>query len=239
MAKDKITSCTSLKDLLSDQKDYVVEETIKNLKLFAWKNTSWERFLDTNRGVYRLKVWIDLIVRALEGKQNLFLLDAELSGFFRSNSEFELNSICQFYLTFLTTVNDVIIRLPAYMNTKLYKEYLELTEMVFRGFTILSISYNDTMKENMRAKIKELQELYEFTHKVLYYYQLEDPLTQRELEVLKCMMEGNSNRLIAEKLFISEHTVRSHIKKIYLKLNVSSKGQALSKAIRMKIFEGF
>lgn len=57
-------------------------------------------------------------------------------------------------------------------------------------------------------------------------------LTARELEVLEFLVEGYKDRTIAESLFISEHTVRSHLKNIYKKFRVSSRSQAVAKAIR-------
>jgi len=63
-------------------------------------------------------------------------------------------------------------------------------------------------------------------------------LTQRELEVLKCIVGGQKDRTIAESLYISEHTVRSHIKSIYRKLYVSSRSQAVAKAMRDRIING-
>jgi DNA-binding NarL/FixJ family response regulator len=62
-----------------------------------------------------------------------------------------------------------------------------------------------------------------------------EQLTQRELEILKGIVEGRTDRSIAESLFISEHTVRSHIKNLYRKLGVSSKAQAVAKAMQKKI----
>jgi DNA-binding NarL/FixJ family response regulator len=61
------------------------------------------------------------------------------------------------------------------------------------------------------------------------------PLTQRELEVLKGIVAGHTDRKIAESLFISQHTVRTHIKSLYRKLDVSSKSQAVAKAIHNNI----
>ncbi len=61
------------------------------------------------------------------------------------------------------------------------------------------------------------------------------PLTQRELEVLKGIVAGHTDRKIAESLFISQHTVRTHIKNLYRKLDVSSKSQAVAKAIHNNI----
>jgi two-component system, NarL family, response regulator DegU len=66
--------------------------------------------------------------------------------------------------------------------------------------------------------------------------EVENPaLTQRELEVLKGIVAGYTARSIAESLFISEHTVRSHIKSLYKKLNVSSKAKAVAKALKQRL----
>jgi DNA-binding NarL/FixJ family response regulator len=60
-------------------------------------------------------------------------------------------------------------------------------------------------------------------------------LTKRELEVLKEMVAGHTDHDIADSLYISEHTVRSHIKNLYRKLGVSSKSQAVARAIHDNI----
>jgi DNA-binding CsgD family transcriptional regulator len=51
-------------------------------------------------------------------------------------------------------------------------------------------------------------------------------LTARELEVLRLVAEGRSNRDIAEELVISEHTVARHVQNIFAKLRVSSRTAA-------------
>ena len=51
-------------------------------------------------------------------------------------------------------------------------------------------------------------------------------MTERELEVLKCLGEGMSNKDIAARLHISTATVRSHVSHILSKLNVSNRTQA-------------
>jgi DNA-binding NarL/FixJ family response regulator len=54
------------------------------------------------------------------------------------------------------------------------------------------------------------------------------PLTERETEVLQSIAEGKSYSKIALDLFVSKETVRSHIKNIYRKLEVSSKADAIA-----------
>ena len=60
-------------------------------------------------------------------------------------------------------------------------------------------------------------------------------LTNRETEVLTQLCKGKSYRMIAEALFISEETVRRHIKNIYKKLEVGSKSEAVAKALKEKL----
>jgi DNA-binding NarL/FixJ family response regulator len=62
--------------------------------------------------------------------------------------------------------------------------------------------------------------------------------TQRELEVLKGIVAGHTDRTIAKSLHISEYTVRSHIKSLYKKLRVSSRAKAVAKALQDKIIQG-
>jgi DNA-binding NarL/FixJ family response regulator len=57
-------------------------------------------------------------------------------------------------------------------------------------------------------------------------------LTERERDVLRCLVEGRSYKEVAAELSISAETVRSHIKSIYRKLQVHSVAAAVSRAIR-------
>jgi len=60
-------------------------------------------------------------------------------------------------------------------------------------------------------------------------------LTQREIDVLRAVADGNRNRDIAEKLFISEETVKVHIKHIMEKLHASDRTDAVSIGVRRGI----
>ncbi|HXJ13716.1 MAG TPA: response regulator transcription factor [Candidatus Limnocylindrales bacterium] len=63
----------------------------------------------------------------------------------------------------------------------------------------------------------------------------DESLTTREIEVLRQIAEGNRNRDIGEKLFITEETVKVHIKHIMEKLGASDRTQAIAIAIRRGI----
>ena len=60
-------------------------------------------------------------------------------------------------------------------------------------------------------------------------------LSDREKEILSLLIDGLNKKQIAEKIFLSHHTVDSHIRNIYAKLEVHSRSSAISKAIREKL----
>jgi len=60
-------------------------------------------------------------------------------------------------------------------------------------------------------------------------------LTDREMEILRYLVDGMSYKTIADKCFVSIDTVSSHVKNIYKKLQVHSKSEAVAKAIKGKI----
>jgi DNA-binding NarL/FixJ family response regulator len=65
----------------------------------------------------------------------------------------------------------------------------------------------------------------------------EETITEREIEVLRLIGGGNRNRDIAEQLFISEETVKVHVKHIMEKLGASDRTQAVSIGIRRGIIQ--
>jgi DNA-binding NarL/FixJ family response regulator len=62
-------------------------------------------------------------------------------------------------------------------------------------------------------------------------------LTEREMEVLKLVAKGMNNRDIAKELFISENTVKNHVRNILEKLQIHSRMEAVMIALRDKLIE--
>lgn len=62
-------------------------------------------------------------------------------------------------------------------------------------------------------------------------------LTPREQEILGALVKGNSYKTIAANFFISIDTVRTHIRKIYEKLHVHSKSEAVAKALSNRLYK--
>jgi len=79
----------------------------------------------------------------------------------------------------------------------------------------------------------------DIAHKVVTMFQqtapprnMEHHLSRRELEILRLLADGHSYKSAAATLFVSEDTIRFHIRHIYEKLHVHSKSEAVLKAVR-------
>lgn len=81
----------------------------------------------------------------------------------------------------------------------------------------------------------------EIARKVVDYFQphrpldMPSPLTEKEKEIVFGLVEGLSYKMIADRLNITHHTVRSHIKNIYQKLQVHCKVEVIGKSLRGEI----
>ena len=64
-----------------------------------------------------------------------------------------------------------------------------------------------------------------------------ETLSEREIDVLKLMAQGKSNKEIGSALFISEGTVKSHVKAIFAKMNVISRTEAVATATRRGLIQ--
>ncbi len=64
-----------------------------------------------------------------------------------------------------------------------------------------------------------------------------ESLSEREIDVLKLMAQGKSNKEIGSMLFISPGTVKSHVKSIFAKLNVNSRAEAVANAAHRALIQ--
>jgi DNA-binding NarL/FixJ family response regulator len=65
-----------------------------------------------------------------------------------------------------------------------------------------------------------------------------DALSSREIEVLTCVAAGHSNKIVAHKLFISEDTVKAHMKNIFAKLQANDRTHAVLIAMKRGYLDG-
>jgi DNA-binding NarL/FixJ family response regulator len=113
-------------------------------------------------------------------------------------------------------------------------------ESIFRSLCDGAVGYitKDLSMEDIYIAVKDVSEgkgimSPSIARKVAEHFhikrKLENDLTPREMDIVHGMTEGLSYKLLAAKLNISIDTVRKHIKNIYRKLQINSKGQLISK----------
>lgn len=105
-----------------------------------------------------------------------------------------------------------------------------------RGYILKSMPPKELLQviRNVNAGRKHIPP--EIASQLAEYFADDSP-TSREIEVLKLVAEGFRNRQIAERLFISEDTVKVHIKHIMEKLDANDRTQAVSIGVRRGIIE--
>lgn len=64
---------------------------------------------------------------------------------------------------------------------------------------------------------------------VVFNQKLVDPLSRREMEVLQLIFEGRTNQQISDQMFVSVNTVKSHLFRLYQKLEVTSRTEAIAR----------
>ena len=131
--------------------------------------------------------------------------------------------------------------IPVIMITAVNEEQKQISGLKFGADDYITKPF---ILPNLLARIESLLRRSkwqkESTQNVDYSFGVEgeiEPLTQREKEVLKMVSQGASNNAIAEKLFVREVTIKTHLNSIFKKLKVSNRTQAVLLAMQMKIID--
>lgn len=115
------------------------------------------------------------------------------------------------------------------------------SEDVYRSLQSGALGYliKDSTPDQLFHAIREAYEGRRYLHpsaaSKLADRMLNDMLTPRELDVVRLMVQGKSNKEIATDLNLSETTVKTHVANILMKLNVSSRSQAILEALKRGI----
>ncbi|MCW3072783.1 MAG: DNA-binding response regulator [Bacteroidetes bacterium] len=124
-----------------------------------------------------------------------------------------------------------------------FELYAGAIALIFTGLGIwLALKLSKPQKETVyiEVEVEVEKEIYikEPVEFVMDEKELEKlGLSKRELEVLQLMAEGLSNQEIAERLFVSLHTIKTHSSKVLEKMDVKRRTQAIEKAKRLKIIQ--
>lgn len=127
------------------------------------------------------------------------------------------------------------------------EEKVELLELGIRGFASRELSSEELEKTLLHVNKGEiwvsrsvinlsLQRMTSYKTPQVFNYKNRFELTERELEILRAMALGLKNKQIADKLFISEKTVKTHINRVFKKLGVTSRAKAVLTAVKNQVF---
>ena len=108
------------------------------------------------------------------------------------------------------------------------EEVADAIRAVVQGQSLISPSMASKLLTEFNTLVKRAEEKQQFPA---------PRLTERELEVLKLVAQGMSNREIAEDLYISENTVKNHVRNILDKLQMKSRMEAAMYAVREKLVD--
>jgi DNA-binding NarL/FixJ family response regulator len=127
------------------------------------------------------------------------------------------------------------------------EEKVELLELGIRGFAPRELSSDELEKTLLHVNKGEiwvsrsvinlsLRKMTSYKTPQVFNYKNHFQLTEREIEILRAMALGLKNKQIAEKLFISEKTVKTHINRVFKKLGVNSRAKAVLTAVENQVF---
>jgi DNA-binding NarL/FixJ family response regulator len=108
------------------------------------------------------------------------------------------------------------------------EEVAEAIRAVVQGQSLISPSMASKLLNEFNSLAKKAEERQQYPAPTL---------TSRELEVLKLVAKGMSNREIADGLFISENTVKNHVRNILEKLHLHSRMEAVIYAVRERLLD--
>ena len=106
--------------------------------------------------------------------------------------------------------------------------HLEIVDLVEQAEAVISLA--DSAPDDEAGGLRRARLAREYVEPV-------EALTAREHEVLTLVADGLSNRDIAGRLAISEHTVKFHLASIFGKLGVSTRTEAVQRGLRLGVIE--
>ncbi len=199
-----------------------------------------KKYVECDTGFIRIEDTLAYAkVMLYEGNSStaLELADEILPAARNQKIKFKLVETLLFKISVLHTTNQDTAEIKNLMREAIYYSYENriLSPYIYEGEYI--IKYLAAVREERPKDLKNGEKV--------FIYQLEEllrkdktcsaPLSERELEVLREMATGATNKVIGDNLCISVSTVKTHIINIYSKLNVGSRVEAVELARKMKL----
>ena len=168
----------------------------------------------------------EAIIRARETKPDIILMDLRMPDIDGVEAMFKIreqDKDVQFIVLTTYDNDEYIFRAieagaRAYLLKDAPRENLfQAIRSVFRGESVIEPTVASRLLDRFAEMSRQSRETEEFT--------------ERELEVLNLMAKGESNKEIADRLSITQSTVKSHIQSLFQKMNASSRTEVVTRAI--------
>jgi len=179
----------------------------------------------------------EAIAKAAETAPDVVLMDVRMPKVNGIEAAREIRALSPSTKILMLTVSDeeedLYEAIKAGANGYLLKEIsveevAEAIRAVVQGQSLISPSMASKLLNEFNQLSRRAEERQQFPVPTL---------TSRELEVLKLVAKGMSNREIADELFISENTVKNHVRNILEKLHLHSRMQAVMYAVRERLID--
>jgi two-component system NarL family response regulator len=179
----------------------------------------------------------EAIARAEDLVPDVVLMDVRMPRVNGIEAARQIRDLCPSTKILMLTVSDeeddLYEAIKAGANGYLLKEIsveevAEAIRAVVQGQSLISPSMASKLLNEFNSLAKKAEERQQYPAPAL---------TSRELEVLKLVAKGMSNREIAEELFISENTVKNHVRNILEKLHLHSRMEAVIYAVRERLLD--
>jgi len=166
----------------------------------------------------------DLLRLGMQHRPDIALVDCDIPGVAPDTILALIERLPDVAVVMLTHPQSADALLPilqagarGYLSVNLSsKEFVESLRMLARGDIVVSQEMADGMKTELADQASKIK----------------DDVSGREREVLQLICEGATNREIAEKLIVSEHTVKVHLRNILNKLNLRNRQQIAAYAVQ-------
>lgn len=178
---------------------------------------------------------------ATDGMQGLKLLTAEQSDFDMVLLDVMMPNMDGWETLKAIRANKKFENIPIIMITALNEEQKEISGLKFGADDYVVKPF---ILPNLLARIEALLRRSSWQKEKHNNVDLKfvkegqiEPLTTREKEILKMVAQGASNSDIAEKMYVREVTVKTHLNSIFKKLKVKNRTQAVLLAMQMRVIE--
>lgn len=169
-----MTHTSLIVEILQDKRQAVLEEMDR--RIGELPRSPYRDFLLSSKGKMRLTTWLDLLIGALKGDEERFLEDQRMAGYERAHEGFQWRDAAIAYLEFVESCLAVAFsasHLDQEDVRSLFEDSRDLFRSCFRAYAAIGASFLQSREEIIRDQISVVQQVLEFTKKVIATFEID------------------------------------------------------------------